>query len=146
MTAAIVPIMVGTRARSPSAPTWPGRSGRSVFSTTSVLLASLALTVLAALIWRMPRGADGYVSDVAASLMIIGYVPLLGSFAALMLAGENGVARLVTFMLVVVMSDTGGYVAGRALRQAPDGAADQPEEVLGGLRRIDAVRRSSPAC
>ena len=63
-----------------------------IFSTTSVLLASLALTVLASLIWRMPKGAAGYVRDVAASLLIIGYVPLLGSFAALMLAEGRGAA------------------------------------------------------
>ena len=72
--------------------------------------------------------------------MIIGYVPMLGSFAALMLAGENGVARLVTYMLVVVMSDTGGYVVGVLIGKHPMAPADQPEEVLGGLRRVDAVR------
>jgi phosphatidate cytidylyltransferase len=40
------------------------------------------------------------------------YVPLLGSFAPLMLAGEQGAARVVTFLLIVVMNDVGGYVAG----------------------------------
>ena len=139
MSAAIVPIVIGI------VPITAGLLHRRaadpvVFSTTSVLLASLALTVLAALIWRIPRGAKGYVTDTAASLMIIGYVPLLGSFAALMLAGENGSARMVTFLLVVVMSDTGGYVLGVMLRPAPDGADDQSQEVLGGLRRLGGVR------
>jgi phosphatidate cytidylyltransferase len=60
----------------------------------------------------MPRGAPGFVKDIAASLAIIAYVPLLGSFAALMLAEELGGARVVTFMLIVVMNDVGGYVAG----------------------------------
>jgi len=82
------------------------------FSTTSVLLGSLALTVLAALIWRMRGGSKGYVKDAAASLMIIAYVPMLGSFAPLMLAEDHGAARLVTFMLVVTMSDTGGLIGG----------------------------------
>jgi phosphatidate cytidylyltransferase len=68
--------------------------------------------VLASLIWRMPKGAAGYVRDAAASMLIIGYVPLLGSFAALMLAEEQGSARVVTFLLIVVMNDTGGYAAG----------------------------------
>jgi phosphatidate cytidylyltransferase len=77
-----------------------------------VLLGALALTVLAALVWRMPGGPHGYVKDAAASLFIICYVPLLGSFTALMLAGDNGGTRLVTFILVVVMSDVGGYVVG----------------------------------
>ncbi len=119
MTAAIVPIVGGSIA----IPFGSYLSGREnaviVFSTTSVLLASLALTVLAALIWRMPGGADGYVRDAAASLMIIAYVPMLGSFAALMLAEPQGAARLVTFLLVVTMSDTGGLVGGVLLGKHP---------------------------
>jgi len=111
MTAAIIPIAVGTVAIATGS-YLAGRQKPVVFSTTSVLLASLALTVVAALIWRMPKGSRGYVRDAAASLAIIAYVPLLGSFAALMLAGHNGATRVVTFMLIVVMNDVGGYVAG----------------------------------
>jgi phosphatidate cytidylyltransferase len=111
MTSAIVPITVGTVFIATGSYI-AGRQDPAVFSTSSVLLASLALTVLAALVWRLPGGAPGFVRDVAASLVIIGYVPLLGSFAALMLAGNNGVARVVTFLLIVVMNDVGGYVAG----------------------------------
>jgi phosphatidate cytidylyltransferase len=111
MTSAIVPIAVGSVAISFGS-YFAGRQEPVIFSTTSVLLASLALTVLASLIWRMPQGVAGYVHDAAASLMIIAYVPLLGSFAALMLAEGQGAARVVTFLLIVVMSDTGGYIAG----------------------------------
>ncbi|MET0692826.1 MAG: phosphatidate cytidylyltransferase [Propionibacteriaceae bacterium] len=111
MTAAIVPIAVGTVAIATGS-YLAGQQKPVVFSTTSVLLASLALTVVASLIWRMPKGAPGFVKDTAASLAIIAYVPLLGSFAALMLAGEHGAARVVTFLLIVVMNDVGGYVAG----------------------------------
>ncbi len=111
MTSAIVPIVIGTVAISIGS-YLAGLQKPVVFSTTSVLLAALALTVLVSLVWRMPGGPDGFVKDTAASLFIIAYVPLLGSFTALMLAGDRGAARLVAFMLVVVMSDTGGYVAG----------------------------------
>ena len=112
MKAAIVPIAAGGVAI-PFGSYLAGRENAVIeFSTTSVLLASLALTVLASLIWRMPKGSAGYVKDAAASLLIIAYVPLLGSFGALMLAEEQGAARLVTFALVVTMSDTGGLVGG----------------------------------
>ena len=111
MTSAIVPIAVGSVAISFGS-YFAGRQEPVIFSTTSVLLASLALTVLASLIWRIPKGVAGYVRDAAASLLIIAYVPLLGSFAALMLAEGQGAARVVTFLLIVVMSDTGGYIAG----------------------------------
>jgi phosphatidate cytidylyltransferase len=111
MTSTIVPIAVGSVAISFGS-YFAGRQETVIFSTTSVLLASLALTVLASLIWRIPKGVAGYVRDAAASLLIIAYVPLLGSFAALMLAEGQGAARVVTFLLIVVMSDTGGYIAG----------------------------------
>ncbi len=132
MTSAIVPI-VGGGIAIPIGSYLAGRQQPVVFSTTSVLLAALALTVLASLVWRMPKGATGYVRDVAASLLIIGYVPTLGSFAALMLAQEHGTARLVTFLLVVVMSDTGGYVAGVLFGRHPMAPRISPKKSWEGL-------------
>ena len=132
MTAAIVPIVVGTVAIV-SGSYLAGRQNPVVFSTTSVLLASLALTVLAAMAWRMPKGSVGFVRDVAASLLIIAYVPLLGSFTALMLAGDQGAARLVTFMLIVVMNDVGGYAAGVLFGRHPMAPAISPKKSWEGF-------------
>ena len=141
MTSAIVPIAVGSVAISFGS-YFAGRQEPVIFSTTSVLLASLALTVLASLIWRMPKGAVGFVRDSAASLMIIGYVPLLGSFAALMLA--EGTGRRANRDVPV---DRGHERYRRlcrrsTVRQASDGAQDQPEEVMGGSGWITDLRRS----
>jgi phosphatidate cytidylyltransferase len=110
-----------------------GRQEPVIFSTTSLLLASLALTVLASLVWRMPKGVAGYVRDVAASSLIIAYVPLLGSFAALMLAEEQGTLRVVTFLLIVVMSDTGGYVAGVLFGKHPMAPKISPKKSWEGV-------------
>jgi phosphatidate cytidylyltransferase len=132
MQASIVPIVLGTVPIAAGS-YLAGQQKPVAFSTTSVLLASLALTVLACLVWRIPRGANGYVTDVAASLMIIGYVPLLGSFAALMLAGENGSARVVTFVLIVVMSDTGGYVLGALFGRHPMAPKISPKKSWEGF-------------
>ena len=71
-------------------------------------------------------------SDAAASMLIIGYVPLLGSFAA-MLAEERGSARLVTFLLIVVMNDTGGYVAGVLFGKHPMVPKISPKKSWEGL-------------
>jgi len=133
MTAAIVPIVGGCVAI-PIGSYLAGQETTSLeFSTTSVLLASLALTVFATLVWRMPKGADGYVKDAAASLLIVGYVPLLGSFAALMLAEDQGAARLVTFMLVVTMSDTGGLIAGVLFGKHPMAPMISPKKSWEGF-------------
>ena len=132
MTSAIIPIAVGSVAISFGS-FFAGRQEPVVFSTTSVLLASLALTVLASLIWRMPKGVAGFVSDAAASRLIIAYVPLLGSFAALMLAEGQGVARVVTFLLIVVMSDTGGYIAGVLFGKHPMAPKISPKKSWEGV-------------
>jgi len=132
MTSAIVPIAIGSVAISFGS-YFAGRQEPVIFSTTSVLLASLALTVLASLIWRMPKGVAGYVRDVAASLLIIAYVPLLGSFAALMLAEGQGPLRVVTFLLIVVMSDTGGYVAGVLFGKHPMAPKISPKKSWEGV-------------
>ncbi|WP_375431124.1 phosphatidate cytidylyltransferase [uncultured Friedmanniella sp.] len=133
MRSAVVPIVAGSVAIAIGSYV-AGRQSPVVFSTTSVLLASLALTVLASLIWRMPGGAEGYVKDVAASLLTIGYVPLLGSFAALILAAPtDGVARTVTFLLVVVMNDTGGYIAGVLFGRHPMAPRISPKKSWEGF-------------
>jgi phosphatidate cytidylyltransferase len=100
---------------------------------TAALLTCLALTVLAALIWRMPQGAAGYVRDASASLLIISYVPLLGSFTMLMLVGEHGSARIVAFILVVTMSDTGGLVGGVLFGRHPMAPKISPKKSWEGL-------------
>ena len=132
MVAAVVPIVVGSIFIAIGS-YLAGRQASAVFSTTSVLLAALALTVLASLVWRMRGGAEGYVRDAAASLLIIGYVPLLGSFAALLLAPADGVTRTVTFLLVVVMNDTGGYVAGVLFGKHPMAPRISPKKSWEGF-------------
>lgn len=89
-----------------------GQLPRAGITSNTWLLVSTGLTVLLALIWRMPGGSDGYVRDAAASLFIIAYVPLLGSFVPLMLAAPDGVHRVVVYIVCVIASDVGGYGVG----------------------------------
>jgi phosphatidate cytidylyltransferase len=98
-----------------------------------LVLICVAATVLAAMIWRMPQGSIGYVRDIAASLLIIAYVPLLGSFSVLMLAGEHGAARIVAFVLIVAMSDTGGLIAGVLFGRHPMAPTISPKKSWEGL-------------
>lgn len=140
MTSAIWPIIVGTVAiviGSYFAGHRPHVEGLEVRDIPSIdlLLASLGLTVIAALVWRMPQGTDGFVRDAAASLFVIGYVPLLGSFVTLMLAGHQGSLRVLSFMLCVMASDTGGYVTGVLFgkhKLAPIISPNKTYEGLGG--------------
>jgi phosphatidate cytidylyltransferase len=79
------------------------------------VLAVFALTLLAILIVRMFRGTDGYVRDVTAGVFATAYLPLLGATVAAMLAPPDGGKRVLTFIVLTICSDIGGYFAGITL-------------------------------
>ncbi len=99
----------------------------------SVLLAFLGATVLAALMMRFPRGHENFVRDASASVFIIGYIALLGSFTSLILAADNGAARMVTFLACVIANDTGGYAAGVLLGKHPLAPRISPKKTWEGF-------------
>ena len=90
------------------------------FGGPMALLVALALTVLATIFWRMPSGSIGFVQDVTTSVFLIAYVPMLAAFAILLVQPEaDGPERVITFFLVVVASDVGGYVVGTLIGKHP---------------------------
>jgi phosphatidate cytidylyltransferase len=78
-------------------------------------LAALALTVLVVFAWRLPGGASGYVKDVTAGVFAVIYLPFLASFVVAMLVPADGPRRVLTFVILTVCSDIGGYFAGITL-------------------------------
>ena len=97
------------------------------------LLTAMALTVLVTVFWRMPGGAQGFVRDTSASIFLIGYVPLLAGFAVLLVRPEDGPERVITFVLVVVASDVGGYVAGVLFGKHPMAPTISPKKSWEGF-------------
>jgi phosphatidate cytidylyltransferase len=77
--------------------------------------AVFALTVVAILGWRMPGGTEGYVKDVSAGILAAAYLPLLGSTVSAMLAADDGGKRALTWIILTICSDIGGYFAGITL-------------------------------
>ncbi|MFI9076101.1 phosphatidate cytidylyltransferase [Streptomyces sioyaensis] len=74
---------------------------------------AMALTALAVLVWRMTEAPENYLRDVTAGVFAAFYVPFLATFVALMLAAEaDGAQRVLTFLLLTVVSDTGAYAVG----------------------------------
>lgn len=73
---------------------------------------AMALTALAALVWRMTEPPEGYLKDVTAGVFAAFYVPFLATFVAMMLTADDGPWRVLTFLLLTVVSDTGAYAVG----------------------------------
>ncbi|MFD9096032.1 phosphatidate cytidylyltransferase [Streptomyces collinus] len=73
---------------------------------------AMALTSLAVLVWRMTEPPEGYLKDVTAGVFAAFYVPFLATFVAMMLTADDGSWRVLTFLLLTVVSDTGAYAVG----------------------------------
>ncbi|SFO84981.1 phosphatidate cytidylyltransferase [Amycolatopsis arida] len=119
----LVPVLAGGQAMIWLA--WPfGQQG---------VLTAFVLTVLACLLWRLPGGAQGYLRDVGASVFAVAYLPLFAAFAAMLVPPADGVGRVLTFMIVVVASDTGGYVAGVLGGRHPMAPSISPKKTWEGF-------------
>ena len=109
------------------------------------LVTATAVTALVLMLWLLRRGIDGYVMNATASVFTLVYVPFLGSFVALLLAeggdrwswasglGNDGVAGIVTFILVTIASDIGGYAAGVLFGRHPMAPVISPKKSWEGF-------------
>ena len=106
------------------------------------LVTATAVTSLVTMLWLLRRGIDGYVKNATASVFTVVYVPFLGSFVALLLAeggrtgaglDDQGVAGVLTFILVTIASDTGGYAAGVLFGKHPMAPVISPKKSWEGF-------------
>ncbi len=112
------------------------------FYGAAALVTATAVTALVIMLWLLQRGVDGYVRNATASVFTLVYVPFLGSFVALLLAegGATGFERwdagakgIVTFVLVTIASDIGGYVAGVLFGKHPMAPVISPKKSWEGF-------------
>jgi phosphatidate cytidylyltransferase len=107
------------------------------------LVTATAVTALVIMLWLLRRGVDGFVKNATASVFTLVYVPFLGSFVALMLAEgdnwkstghfDNGVRGILTFILVTIASDIGGYNVGVLLGKHPMAPVISPKKSWEGF-------------
>lgn len=97
------------------------------------LAAGFAACVALVLLWRSVGEPTGSARDVAAGVFIVAYVPLMCAIAALMLREEDGVRRIITFVLVTIASDTGGYAVGVLRGRTPMAPSLSPKKSWEGF-------------
>jgi phosphatidate cytidylyltransferase len=96
-------------------------------------LALTGLAILVVLLWRIRRGYEDYVRDVTASAFTIAYLPFMAGFLMLTLAADNGPQRVVTFILLTICNDIGGYAAGVLFGKHPIAPQISPKKSWEGL-------------
>ena len=106
------------------------------------LVTATAVTALVTMLWLLRRGIDGYVKNATASVFTVVYLPFLASFVALLLAeggrdgaglDDQGVGGVITFILVTIASDTGGYAAGVLFGKHPMAPVISPKKSWEGF-------------
>ncbi|GAB10940.1 phosphatidate cytidylyltransferase [Gordonia araii NBRC 100433] len=102
------------------------------------VLVALVATVLVTMVWRLlSQGLSaapvGYLPDLAASVLVLLWIPVLASFGAAMVLDDHGPQRVFTLMIVVVCSDVGGYAAGVLFGKHPMVPAISPKKSWEGL-------------
>ena len=81
------------------------------------LLGAYGGTVVVCMVWRLVgqglrQQPVNYLRDISATVLLATWVPLFGSFSALLIFQDHGGARTFTVIVTVVFADIGGYVAG----------------------------------
>jgi phosphatidate cytidylyltransferase len=116
--------------------------GVAYFYGAPALVTATAVTALVIMLWLLRRGVDGYVKNATASVFTLVYVPFLGSFVALLLAEggatgfdrwDEGVKGIITFILVTIASDIGGYFAGVLFGRHPMAPVISPKKSWEGF-------------
>nr|WP_130874487.1 phosphatidate cytidylyltransferase [[Pseudopropionibacterium] massiliense] len=99
-------------------------------------------TVVACLVARLLLPRDGFIRDIAASALIIAYIPLMGVFIPLMMTEPGGTRRIIAVVVCVVASDTGAYAIGSLLgrhKMAPHISPSKTWEGFAGSIATSAV-------
>ena len=92
------------------------------------LTVCFGLTCVSILLWRMADGLQDAIRDIAGGIFVTAYVPLLASFASLMLAAPDGAKRIFVFMIITISSDVGGYAVGVVVGKHPMAPSVSPKK------------------
>jgi phosphatidate cytidylyltransferase len=112
------------------------------FFGAPALVTATGVTALVIMLWLLRRGVEGYVKNATASVFTLVYLPFLASFVGLLLAEggawdferwDDGVKAVVTFILVTIASDIGGYVAGVLFGKHPMAPVISPKKSWEGF-------------
>jgi phosphatidate cytidylyltransferase len=96
-------------------------------------LAAVGLTVVAIVAWRLTGGTTGYVKDTTAGVFAAAYLPFPASFVAAMLVPADGPRRVLTFIILTICSDIGGYFAGILAGRHPMAPVISPKKTWEGF-------------
>jgi phosphatidate cytidylyltransferase len=96
-----------------------------------VLATAIALPVL--LIFRLRKGPHEFVKSATATTFTLAYLPFLAGFLILLARPDDGLARIMTFVILVGCNDTFGYLVGVLIGRHPLVPSISPKKSWEGL-------------
>ncbi len=97
------------------------------------LAASTVAAIVVVVVWRSFGDPLDAAVDAAVGAFVVLYVPALVGFAMLLVHADDGPERIVTFVLVTVASDIGGYAVGVVFGKHPMAPSVSPKKSWEGF-------------
>jgi phosphatidate cytidylyltransferase len=113
-----------------------GLSCAAWFGGISGLAVGTAIAFPALLILLLPQGPDGFVKRATATTLSLIYLPFLAGFLILLANpydGDNGLARVMTLVVLVGCNDTFAYLTGILLGKHKLAPSISPKKSIEGL-------------
>ena len=97
------------------------------------LAVATAISIPFLLISGLPKGHHNFVKNATATVFATIYLPFLAGFLIVMAKPDDGLARVMTFVIVVGCNDTFGYIFGVLLGKHKLAPAISPKKTCEGL-------------
>ena len=110
-----------------------GLGAASWFGGVSGLAVATAIAFPCLLVLLLPRGTENFVRTASASALALIYLPFLAGFLILLGRPHNGLARVMTCVVLVGCNDTFGYLTGVLLGKHPLAPKISPKKTIEGL-------------
>lgn len=121
----------------PLLPLLVGAAGILITAYTSgveAMWVAFMLTAGGTFIWRILDGSGpAALRDATAGIFAAAYIPFLAGFLVLMLTGDGGPWMVLTFIVLVVSNDVGGYIAGVLFGKHPMAPTVSPKKSWEGF-------------
>ena len=103
------------------------------FAGINGLVIATATSFTAIVLFSLRHGTENFVKRASSTALALTYLPLLGGFIILIARPSNGLAAVMTFLLIIGCNDTFGYLVGVLIGKHPLAPSISPKKSYEGL-------------
>jgi phosphatidate cytidylyltransferase len=103
------------------------------FAGINGLVIATATSFTAIVLLSLRHGTENFVKRASSTALALTYLPLLGGFIMLIARPSNGLAAVMTFLLIIGCNDTFGYIVGVLIGKHPLAPTISPKKSYEGL-------------